>query len=84
MALPKDPLPVHMSPGLLAKKPRALRSQKLLLRPAFSKAHRSDKMKRDCSIIGLAANGFKAAVTQIFVTWVARGFSQAQTGLSPG
>ena len=54
--------------------------------PAFSKAHRSDKMKRDCSILGLLlpVNGFKEAVTEIFVTWVARDFSQAQIGLSPG
>ena len=75
-----------MSEGLLAKKPAPSGHKKLLLGPAFSKAHRSDKMKRDCSILGLVlpVNGFKEAVTDIFVTWVAHGFSQAQTRLSPG
>ena len=52
------------------KNPAPSGHKKLLLGPAFSKAHRSDKMKRDCSIFGLvlAANGFTEAVTEIFVT----------------
>ena len=47
-------------------------------------------MKRDCPILGLVlpVNGFKETMAEIFVTWVARGFSQAsdraQPGLSPG